>query len=145
MIMSKITITKSSWTRRKWGSSVRNMKRLLQFFSPDRASSIGFILFLVCVPGFIYCRQRHFCMAGHLQDETAFWEQASDWFWQLGFAISVVLSFRADLTFRHAFVFAMAVGFLLIADPRNVGGILILPVVGASGLFALAALAGWID
>ncbi|MEI7808125.1 MAG: hypothetical protein WCJ07_06535 [Verrucomicrobiota bacterium] len=121
------------------------MKRLLEFFSPDRAASVGFILFLTCVPFFLYCRTHHFCMAGHLQDEVTFLDKANDMFWQVGFMVSIILSFRSGITFRYVFTFAMAVGFLLVASPLGVGGVLIFPVTGAAGLFALASLMGWID
>ncbi len=84
-------------------------------------------------------------MEGHLQDEVTFLDKANDWFWQLGFIASIILSFRSGITFRYAFIFSMAVGFLLIADPQNFFGILIFPIAGASCLFALAILVGWID
>src|ERR1035437_7548829 len=106
------------------------MKRLLQFFSPNRAISIGFTLFLACVPSFVFCRTHHFCMYGHFRDEVTFLGEANDLFWQSGFVVSIILSFRSGITFRYVFTFAMGVGFLLIASPLNFGGILILPVTG---------------
>jgi hypothetical protein len=121
------------------------MKRFLQFFSPDRAVIIGFILFLACVPSFVYCRTHHFCMYVHFQDEVTFLDKVNDVIWQFGFAVSIVLSFRSDITFRYAFLFASGVGFLFIASPLNLGGILILPFTAALCLFALACLIGWID
>ncbi len=121
------------------------MKRLLEFFSPDRATAVGFILFLVCVPFFVFCRTHHFCMFGHLQDAVTVWDTVNDWFWRFGFCGSIILGFRSGITFRYVFTFALAVGFLMIASPLNLGGILIFPVTGAACLFALASLAGWID
>ena len=121
------------------------MKRLLQFFSPGRAINIGFTVFLVCVPFFVLCRTHHFCMYGHFKDEATIWGEANDVFWQSGFILATLLCFRSGITFRYVFSFAMGVGFLLIASPLNLGGILILPVTGAAVLFALASLFGWID
>ena len=121
------------------------MKRLLQFFSSDRATWIGFSLFLACVPSFVFCRTHHFCMYGHFQDEVTLLDRVNDLFWQAGFIVSFIFSFRTDITFRYAFIFAMGVGFLLVASPLNLGGILILPVTGALCLFALASLIGWIE
>ena len=121
------------------------MKRLLQFFSPDRATWIGFTLFIACVPSFVFCRTHHFCVFGHFQDEVTFLGKVNDLFWQFGFAVAMILSFRSGITFRYVFIFAMGAGFLFIASPLNFGGILILPVTGALCLFALAILIGWID
>jgi hypothetical protein len=121
------------------------MKRFLQFFTPDRAIIIGFTVFLVCVPCFVFCQTHHFCMEGHLQDKVTFLDKANDSFWQSGFVVAMLLSFRSGITFRHVFTFATSVGFLLIASPLNFGGILILPVTGAACLFAIASLIGWID
>ncbi len=121
------------------------MKRLLQFFCPDRAIVISFITFLACVPCFVFCRTHHFCMEGHLKDAVTFWDEANDVIWRSGFVIAMILCFRSEITFRYVFAFAMGVGFLLIADPQNLCGALILPVTGALGLFALACLLGWID
>ena len=124
---------------------MRSMKRFLQFFSPDRATSIGFILFLVCVPSFVFCRTHHFCMYGHFQDEVALLARLNDVAWQGGFVVSMILSFRTDIIFRYVFIFAMGVGFLLVASPLNFGGILIFPVTGALCLFAIASLIGWVE
>ena len=121
------------------------MKRLLQFFSPDRAINIGFSGFLVCVPFFVFCQTHHFCIYGHFKDEVTFWGEANDVFWQSGFVVAMVLSFRSSITFRYVFTFAMSVVFLLIASPLGFCGILILPVAGALCLFAIACLLGWID
>ena len=124
---------------------MQSVKRLLQFFSPDRAISLGFTLFLVCVPGFVFCRTHHFCMYGHFQDEVTLLAGLNDFLWQAGFMVSMILSFRTDLTFRYVFTFTTGIGFLLIASPLNLGGILILPVTGALCLFAIASLFGWIE
>lgn len=121
------------------------MKKILNFLTPSRATFICFVAFLACVPSFIYCRNHHFCIYGHLQHEITFWEKANDLLWHSGFLVGMVLGFRSEIIFRYAFIFAMAVGFLLIADPRNLGGILILPVTAAAGLFAVAGLLGWLD
>ena len=121
------------------------MKRLLQFFSPERAISIGCILFLACVPSFVFCRTHHFCMYGHFQDEVTLLGRANDVLWQAGYVVSMLLSFRSDITFRYVFAFVMSVGFLLVASPLNFGGILIFPVTGAVCLFAIASLIGWIE
>lgn len=121
------------------------MKRFLQFFSPDRSIRIGFTLFLACVPSFVFCRTHHFGIYGHFKDELTFLDKVNDFFWQFGFVVSMILSFRSDITFRYVFTYAMGVGFLLIASPLNFGGILILPVTGALCLFALCCLLGWID
>lgn len=84
-------------------------------------------------------------MEGHLQDEVVFLDKANDWFWQLGFIASILLSFRSGITFRFIFIFSTAVGFLLIASPLNLAAILIFPVLAACSLFAIGALIGWID
>jgi hypothetical protein len=121
------------------------MKKLLEFLSPDRSLLISFILFLAAVPSFVFCRTHHFCIYGHLEDNVTYWGHANDYFWQTGFIGGVILSFRSGIAFRYLFTFGLGVGFLLVADPRNLGGILIFPVTGALCLFALACLLGWID
>ena len=121
------------------------MKRVRKFFNPDRAIIIGFTVFLVCVPLFVFCRTHHFCVYGHFKDEVTFWDEANDVFWQSGFVVAIISSFRSGITFRYVFTFAISVGFLLIASPLNFGGILILPVTGAACLVAIASLIGWID
>jgi hypothetical protein len=137
--------SKSNSTQRAGRHSVRSMKRFLQFLSPDRATNFCFTTFLVCVPSFIFCRTQHFCMEGHLKDSVSFLDRANDALWWLGFVVAIILSFRSDITFRYAFIFSIGVGFLLIAVPYNLWGILILPVTVALGLFALACLLGWIE
>ena len=121
------------------------MKRIFEFLSPDRANWIAFVTFLVSVPCFVICRSHHFCVYGHLAENVTFLGGINDYFWQSGFIVGMILSFRSGITFRYIFIFAMGVGFLWIADPRNLGGILIYPVTGALCLFALASLIGWID
>ena len=121
------------------------MKRIFEFLSPDRANWIAFVTFLVSVPCFVICRSHHFCVYGHLAENVTFWGHINDYFWRSGFIVGMILSFRSEIAFRYLFVFAMGVGFLLIADPRNLGGILIYPATGALCLFALASLIGWID
>jgi hypothetical protein len=120
------------------------MKRLLKFFSPERATVISFLLFLACVPSFVFCRTHHFSAFGH-EYSTNFLDEANDVAWRLGFFIAMILIFRSEITFRYAFIFAMSVGFLLIASPLNFCGVLILPVTGALCLFALAVMLGWMD
>jgi hypothetical protein len=120
------------------------MKRLLEFFSPDRATLICFLLFLACVPFFVYCRIHHFTVFGH-EYAVTFLDKANDVAWRSGFFIAMILIFWSEIKFRYAFIFAMGVGFLQIASPLNFFGILILPVAGALCLFALAGLLGWIE
>jgi hypothetical protein len=121
------------------------MERILQFFSPDRARLITFVSFLASVPSFLICRTHHFCVYGHFHEETTSLGYANDYFWQAGFGVALLLCFRCDITFRYAFIFAMSVGFLWVASPLNLCGVLIYPVTAAAGLFALASLIGWID
>lgn len=120
------------------------MKWLLKFFSPERATLICFLIFLASVPFFVCCRTHHFSVFGH-EYAVTFLDKTNDAVWRLGFFIVMILIFRSEITFRLAFIFMMGVGFLLIASPLNFFGILILPVTGALGLFALAGLLGWID
>ncbi len=121
------------------------MKRLLTFVNPERARLITFIWFLASVPCFLICRTRHFCVFGHLEDQTSFWDYANDVLWRSGFVVGMILCFRSDITFRYVFTFALSVGFLLCASPLGLLSILIYPVTAASCLFALASLLGWID
>lgn len=121
------------------------MKRLIGFFSPDRSLRIGFVLFLAAVPFFVFYRTHHFGIYGHFKENLTILDRASDCFWEAGFVAAVILGFRTGITFRYIFTFALAVGFLLVADPRNLCGILILPVTGALCVFALACLLGWLD
>jgi len=123
---------------------VRSMKRLLNFFNPERATLFSFLLFFVCVPSFVFCRTRHFSALGH-EYSTNFLDEANDAAWRLGFFVAMILIFRSDITFCYAFIFAVSVGFLLIASPLNFCGVLILPVTGALCLFALAVMLEWID
>ena len=120
------------------------MKRLLKFFSHERATLTSFLLYIACVPSFVFCRTHHFSAFGH-EYSTNFLDKANDATWRLGFFIAMILIFRSEITFRYAFIFAMSVGFLLIASPLNFCGVLILPVTGALCLFALAGMMGWID
>ena len=120
------------------------MKRFLKFFSPERATIICFLLFLACVPSFLFCRTHHFSVFGH-EYAVTFLDKANDVLWRLGFFIAMILIFRSDITFRYAFIFAMALGFLLVASPLNLCGILIFPITVAACLFAVACLIGWID
>lgn len=69
----------------------------------------------------------------------------TDTIWVVAFGLAVVLAFLSGLTFRYAFVFALGVGFLLIADPRGVSGIVLWPAHVALSVFAIACLKGWID
>jgi hypothetical protein len=122
------------------------MKRILEFLSPDRATRIAFLSFLVASPAYFICRSNHFCMAGHLQHSDDYTPLAylTDGFWVIGFVCSIILAFRSDVTFRYVFMFALGVAFLCFADPRGIGGLLQIPVHVALGLFAIACLLGWI-
>jgi len=120
------------------------MKWLLKFLSPERVTLICFLLFLACVPFFVYCHSHHFTLFGH-ENAVTFLDRVNDVAWRSGFVIAMILVFRSEITFRYLFVFALGVGFLLIASPLNMCGILILPVTAAACLFALACLIGWID
>ncbi len=122
------------------------MKRILEFLSPDRATTGAFLSFLLASPAYYICRTRHFCIAGHLQHPDDFTPLAcvTDGFWSIGFLCAMVLAFRSDVTFRFVFVFALGVGFLFLANPLGIGGVLWLPVLVALCLFAIACLMGWI-
>jgi hypothetical protein len=96
------------------------------------------------VPSFVFCLTHHYSGFGH-EFPVTFLGEANDVAWRLGFLIAMILVFRSGITFRYLFIFALGVGFLLIASPLNLCGILILPVTGALCFFALAALVGWID
>lgn len=65
-----------------------------------------------------------------------------DAIWVVAFGLAVVLAFLSGLTFRYAFVFALGVGFLFIADPS---GIVLWPAHVVLSVFAIACLKGWID
>lgn len=125
------------------------MKRILAFVSADRAA---WIAFLVASPAYLLCRSTHFCMGGHLPDHGNLDHSHSlivgfalDSIWVAAFGLAVVMSFMGGITFRYIFIFALGVGFLFIADPRGIGGILAWPVHAALCLFAIACLKGWID
>ena len=68
-----------------------------------------------------------------------------DTIWVGAFGLAVVLAFLSALTFRYAFAFALGVGFLFIADPRGVSGIVLWPAHLVLAVFAIACLRGWID
>ena len=121
------------------------MKQIFAWLSPDRANLITFVSFLVSVPCFVICRSHHFCIYGHLPENVSDWGRINDYVWQLGFIAGMILCFRSGITFRYAFIFAIAVGFLWVASPLNLCGILIYPVAAAACLFSLACLLGWID
>ena len=91
-------------------------------------------------------------MGGHLPDHgdlghshRAVLGYFSDCIWVVGFVLAVLLSFFSGITFRYVAVFAAGVLFLIVADPRGIGGILAWPVLAVLCLFTIACLRGWID
>lgn len=117
--------------------------------SPERAGWIAFVGFLAASPAYVLCRSTHFCMGGHLPDHGAAGHSHAvalgylfDAIWVVAFGLAVVLAFLSGLTFRYAFVFALGVGFLFIADPS---GIVLWPAHVVLSVFAIACLKGWID
>jgi len=69
----------------------------------------------------------------------------TDTLWVAVFASSIVLAFRSEISFRIAFIFALGVGFLMVADPRGVGSLLQIPVHIVLCLISIGCLAGWIE
>jgi len=120
------------------------VKRLLApFLSPEVASRVAFITFLLVSPEYYWCRTHHFCCGGgHLEgaDSVAL-PYLVDSFWCIGFLAAVVLAFSSRITFRYVFLFFLALGFLTVAAEP----LFVLPIWMGTGLFSAACLVGWIE